>query len=1310
VAYARVSPGSTFLSPAWKLVCLQPRVGGEIGRGLDRGDDGVACGVGGGVTMSRSPSPDLESVLPSPPAKSVAAWDDAPKGIRSMAWGDDAAPPLATRRKEPALPDLKTGQVEHLRWTFAIILRPIPTEGIPSCHATRGFTFKNFVLHTCVKIANAGLDLQVVPRTDTSNHKVILLLRCPEHLFIREYRKLVLRRWRQTGEGVTFRPIVDEDGDGIDDHDGKVGHGQQGAGLREELNPTEADRIQLTAMLLAKHQGRGGCGFGNIEHREADPDDDPRIVSIFPLHNKQWIRRVTAQWVAAFSLKARVRIFRTAMWDKMKDTCSSIRSCGSREPEEPAFEVSIGAEPQSLTPGYDKDSEDFEERDETARRKLRAYQDHMLKIRRSGGKASQALSRTKSKAVQMLAKQLRKPRGVPTAHENFLTSVNGQYGERFAFLFAFNTCCSQSFVVLILISLSLEVANMFNQNSASFWEFYLQATGIIGLLIPCVWGPAFLSQWDRMSFWYSNLWGSVGVTSIPAPNPFYREQPEGSSDAIMWIKTGAVHLLSLLAVIVALVAMCGMNLIIMEMEVLVQTAPLCGSWFYETVWKDFIRAGAKHSSSKTSPLVWIVHFVPSCYGGYSEEPWDFDFASGWSGSGKWLHRGLMVACVGAIEGLLIGLVYTEVFTCLALKLAHMRNKRLVQEHEACVINYTYPFEAVGFMAYFWVLAFLFIPASTVIQAHLATHEHGVAVLFNTTTPDSGAGVLTTTHSLTPRRMIEVWMDDKRFKNQVGPMLLLPVLVGLQIPMLFEYFLPAMCVSWQRANRQTQADEAAKRGPLEGGRCSRFSRRCRRWCCTAKCCCSLCRMCRCCILMCNCCMCDKDRGTSRTLPDPALPGTYTDVQLAKDITDRIHSSGTQPNRHRMVVTCHPKSLKQHVMQQQERAQQQRQDQEEKDGLEDDPETSDADYGVFQLHSADDIIVESMLDPLDLPNEYRKVCLIVLLVCMWTGVNLLIPLIGWCSLLIRFKFNFIRLVTYAKRPVPQTPNSSDSTGGYRPWLEGQIFLSTVVNSLLFCLSTGQLEAWWTLYDRNQCQPPKLNETRWKYPDCDLNFESGRKDELYDEASSVAAFEPVGITLAAPNTSCWQDPVPELNTGCPFAQENLDDWEDKSSRTPEQSLHRVVCFVILENVQVMLLYAMIKWNQSKNGNVQEKWRAARLAQHSLIAEQLFPPSSSDKVFSVVGASRAHVNFKAKLQRIRGEAPPQDKRKAKANSKGKGASAARLSTRALVFYVPIPFNAKLPSFAGSKAPPRGRMQSIITTKQGQAISEHGSVREIEQ
>ena len=91
--------------------------------------------------------------------------------------------------------------VEHLYWTFAIILGPADTEDIPEDHASRSLSFQEFVIHTCTKIANAGLHMEIVPRTDTSKHKTILLIRCPEAKFKVEYRKLVLRRWKRTGEG-----------------------------------------------------------------------------------------------------------------------------------------------------------------------------------------------------------------------------------------------------------------------------------------------------------------------------------------------------------------------------------------------------------------------------------------------------------------------------------------------------------------------------------------------------------------------------------------------------------------------------------------------------------------------------------------------------------------------------------------------------------------------------------------------------------------------------------------------------------------------------------------------------------------------------------------------------------------------------------------------------------------------------------------------------------------------------------------------------------------------------------------------------
>lgn len=257
-----------------------------------------------------------------------------------------------------------------------------------------------------------------------------------------------------------------------------------------------------------------------------------------------------------------------------------------------------------------------------------------------------------------------------------------------------------------------------------------------------------------------------------------------------------------------------------------------------------------------------------------------------------------------------------------------------------------------------------------------------------------------------------------------------------------------------------------------------------------------------------------------------------------------------------------------------------------------------------------------------------------------VNLLVPLIGWCSLLMRMSFNFVKLAKYTRRPVPHKPNTADSTGGYRPWLEAQIFLSTMVTNLLFCLSTGQLEAWWALYDRDACQPPTLERTAWKYPNCDTRFVSegmsyDSSDLLYDESSSEQAVETVDPSIMASNATCWQQQMPELNSDCPFVQaitnESLAEWRAKSQRTSTQSLHRLVVFVVLQNLQVILLYVMNKWNHAKDGDTEDKWRAARLAQHSLVADQIFPPEASDQIYSVVAATLARGRMKQHMDHVR-------------------------------------------------------------------------------
>lgn len=165
-------------------------------------------------------------------------------------------------------------------------------------------------------------------------------------------------------------------------------------------------------------------------------------------------------------------------------------------------------------------------------------------------------------------------------------------------------------------------------------------------------------------------------------------------------------------------------------------------------------------------------------------------------------------------------------------------------------------------------------------------------------------------------------------------------------------------------------------------------------------------------------------------------------------------------------------------------------------------------------------------------------------------------------------------------------------------------------------------------------------WKYPQCDTTFLSegmvyDSTDKLYDEMSSEQAVEKVDPWIMASNATCWQTGMPQLDIDCPFVHGITDEWRATSERSSTQSLHRLICFVILQNLQVMLLYAMMKWNRSKDGGIQEKWKAVRLAQHSLVADQIFPPDASDQIYSVVEATLARRRLKHHMEHMHAAVP---------------------------------------------------------------------------
>ena len=95
---------------------------------------------------------------------------------------------------------------------------------------------------------------------------------------------------------------------------------------------------------------------------------------------------------------------------------------------------------------------------------------------------------------------------------------------------------------------------------------------------------------------------------------------------------------------------------------------------------------------------------------------------------------------------------------------------------------------------------VFVPNSVDIQAYIADNSRHVSLPSSNTTLGSV--------NITVSDAVKLWMYDKRYKNQIGDMLLIPLILSLSIPMVFEYLLPLLCTNWQRSNRK--AGDASRR--------------------------------------------------------------------------------------------------------------------------------------------------------------------------------------------------------------------------------------------------------------------------------------------------------------------------------------------------------------------------------------------------------------------------------------------------------------------------------------------------------------------
>ena len=422
-------------------------------------------------------------------------------------------------------------------------------------------------MHFVWRLHAQGLRAQLVRRTETSQHKVVLRIGLPELEFRRRYHDEVVAQWKKSGNGLNLN----------------------GGGTEASASVSDAERVLMIARILESETD--GCGFGHVEHITSRKDHDERVRYIFPLHDRafaQELREIVSP--ANFWLRCRGCTRKRA-----KDAVSAAHDAQN------VLEVSVGSGIEyigSAVSGKRASAAHAEEQSPArgfqpvkAVNKAVTHFDNALQ---SSGKR---VGKCTHGVVQAMGDLTR-------ADSQIVERIAAQYGERVAFYFAFQYTFLNSLTLVIVMVLVMVAASFRFKHYSTF----LQISGLLGLLIPCVWGPLFLGAWAHVSSGLVAQWQNLGLVQQDVPSPNYN--PKRTCLATMLIV-----LIGVSGTALAVSSVFVLSILVMEMEVMIASTPLCGSWFYEHVWRDFAtHGGAYRNETKRALLSHVVTGVlPSCY-------------------------------------------------------------------------------------------------------------------------------------------------------------------------------------------------------------------------------------------------------------------------------------------------------------------------------------------------------------------------------------------------------------------------------------------------------------------------------------------------------------------------------------------------------------------------------------------------------------------------------------------------------------------------------------------------------------------------
>lgn len=259
------------------------------------------------------------------------------------------------------------------------------------------------------------------------------------------------------------------------------------------------------------------------------------------------------------------------------------------------------------------------------------------------------------------------------------------FGERVAFLFAFMHIYTKHLVPLTVVCVLYYLS--FRFLTAPVWKQYLEGLAVIGFGVACFWAPSFLLCWERETRILVEKW-NLGKYK----NTVYESNDYNPDFQYNWVKNQLtkemekvpkqrknhwIQSTMLLFVVICAIIQCVCLVPFIQWYVYAKNAPTCTSCYAE--------------EENTYHCVWFM----TC----------FSSETSTIGTDRWVY----ILIQGILLGLLIDIIFFELFNWMSEKFVRWENYSKKSDHENRLIHRRFVFVWSNWFFWFLFIAFVYMP-------------------------------------------------------------------------------------------------------------------------------------------------------------------------------------------------------------------------------------------------------------------------------------------------------------------------------------------------------------------------------------------------------------------------------------------------------------------------------------------------------------------------------------------------------------------------------------------------------------------------